>query len=63
MGKKNTKANNFSIFIDLFRYIPSDEKDGSFSLLALIPLLWHCVKWPGAKDIFRKNVSTECSIF
>ena len=37
--QKNTKANNYSIFIYLFRYVSSVEKDASFSLLALIPLL------------------------
>ena len=40
----NTKANNYLIFIYLLRYISSVEKDDSFSLLALLPLLWHCVK-------------------
>ena len=44
MEQKNTKANNYSIFIYLFRCISSVEKDDSFSLLALIPLLCHCVK-------------------
>ena len=44
MEQKNTKANNYSFFIYLFRYISSVEKDASFSLLALIPLFWHCVK-------------------
>ena len=44
MEQTNTKANNYSIIIYLFRYIPSVKKDASFSLLALIPLLWHCVK-------------------
>ena len=41
---KNTKANNYSIVIYLFRYMPSVEKNVYFSLLALIPLLWHSVK-------------------
>ena len=44
MGQKNIKANNYSIFMYLFWYISSVEKDASFSLLALIPLLFYCVK-------------------
>ena len=36
MEQKNTKANNYSVSIYLFRYISSVEKDASFSLLALI---------------------------
>ena len=38
MEQKNTKANNYLIFIYLFRYISSVEKDTSFSLLAVA--LW-----------------------
>ena len=41
---KKTKANNYSIFIYLFRYMSSVEKNASFSLLVPIPLLWHSVK-------------------
>ena len=41
---KNTKANNYSFFIYLFRYMSSVEKNVYFSLLASIPLLWHSVK-------------------
>ena len=44
MQHKNTKANNYSIFIYLFRYMSSVEKHGPFKLLALMPLLWHGVK-------------------
>ena len=32
---------NFYLFV---RYISPVEKDASFSLIALITLLWHCVK-------------------
>ena len=44
MQHKNTKANNYSIFIYLFRYMSSVEKNVYFSLLAQIPLLWQSVK-------------------
>ena len=43
MQHKNTKANNYSIFIYSFRYMSSVEKNVYFSLLAPIPLLWHSV--------------------
>ena len=39
MQHKDTKANNYLIFIYLFRYISSVEKNADFSLLAPIPLL------------------------
>ena len=52
---RNTKANHYSIFIYLFRYISSVEKDASFSLLALIPLLWHRVKWTGGQSHFSQK--------
>ena len=39
MQHKNTKANNFSIFISLLRYLSSVEKNVYFSLLVPIPLL------------------------
>ena len=42
--KTMEQKNNYSILICLFRYISSVEKSVSFGLLALIPLLWHCVK-------------------
>ena len=41
---KNTKSNNYSVFIYLFRYMSSAEKKVYFSLLAPMPLLWHSVK-------------------
>ena len=44
MQHNNTKANNYSIFIYLFRYMRSVEINVYFSLLAPIPLLWHNVK-------------------
>ena len=44
MQHKFTKANNYSIFIYLFRYMSSVEKNVYFSLLAPISLLWHSVK-------------------
>ena len=44
MQHKNTKANNYSNFIYLFRYMSSVEKNVYFSLLAQIPLLWQSVK-------------------
>ena len=44
MQHKNTKANNYSIFIYLLKYMSSDEKNVYFSLLAPIPLLWHSLK-------------------
>ena len=39
MQYKNTKANNYSSFIYLFRYMPSVEKHVYFKLLAPIPLM------------------------
>ena len=39
MQHKNNKANNYSIFIYLFRYMSSVEKRISFKLLAPMPLL------------------------
>ena len=44
MQHKNTKSNNDSIFIYLFRYMSSVEKNVYFSSLAPIPLLWYSVK-------------------
>ena len=44
MQHMNTKAINYSIFIYLFRYMSSVEESVYFSLLALIPLLWHSDK-------------------
>ena len=41
--KEHQSKQPFNFFY-LFRYISSVEKDASFNLLALIPLLWHCVK-------------------
>ena len=41
---KDTKANNYLIFINLFRYMSSVEKNVDFSLLAPISLLWRSVK-------------------
>ena len=63
MEQKNTKPNNYQNFIYLFRYISSVEKDASFSLLALISLLWHCVKLPGGQSHFLQKVSTEYPLF
>ena len=54
MQHKNIKENNYSFFICLFRYMSSNKKNIYFSLLAPIPLLWHCVSSPGVKSIFRK---------
>ena len=39
MQYKNTKANNYSIFIYVFRYMSSVEKHVYFKLLAPMPLL------------------------
>ena len=39
MQHKNTKANNYSIFIYVFRYMSSVEKHVYFKLLAPMPLL------------------------
>ena len=44
MQHKNTKANNYSIFIYLFRCMSMVEQNVFFSLLAPIPLLWHSGK-------------------
>ena len=44
MQHKNTKANNYSIFIYLLRYMSMVEKHVYFKLLAPMPLLWHNVK-------------------
>ena len=44
MQHKNTKANNYSIFIYVFRYMSSVEKHVYFKLLEPMPLLWHSVK-------------------
>ena len=44
MQQKDTKAKKYSIFIYLFRYMSSVEKNVDFSLLAPIPLLWLSVK-------------------
>ena len=44
MQHKDTKANNYLIFIYLFKYMSSVEKNVDFSLLAPISLLWHSVK-------------------
>ena len=56
MEQKNIKAKNYSFFIYLFRYVSSNEKDVSFSVLALIPLLRHCVKKPrGQRHISQKQ--------
>ena len=37
MQHKNSKANNYSFFINLVRYMSSVEKNVYLSLLALIP--------------------------
>ena len=55
MGQKNIKANNYSIFIYLFRYISSVENDASFSLLALKPCCGPVSSSLGVKVIFRKK--------
>ena len=58
MNQKNTKTNNYSIFIYLFRYLSSVKENVSFSLLALKPLLWHSVSTFDAKrDCSRINHS------
>ena len=44
MQHKYTKANNYSIFIYLFRYMSSVEKNVYICFLAPLPLLWHSVK-------------------
>ena len=44
MQHKETIANNYSIFIYLFRYMSSVDKNVYLSLLAPIPLMWHSVK-------------------
>ena len=44
MQHKDTKANNYLIFIYLFRYMSSVEEIVYFCLLAKIPFLWHSVK-------------------
>ena len=44
MQHKNAKANNYSIFIYLFRYMSLVEKNVYFCLQAPIPLLWHGAK-------------------
>ena len=44
MQHKNTKANTYSIFIYLFRYMSSVDKNAYNSLLAHIPVLWHSVQ-------------------
>ena len=44
MQHKETIANNYLIFIDLFRYMSSVDKNVYLSLLAPIPLMWHSVK-------------------
>ena len=44
MQHKNIKANNYLIFIYLFRYMSSVEKNVYFSLLAPKLLLWHSGK-------------------
>ena len=44
MQYKNIKANNYLIFIYLFRYMSSVEKNVYFSLLAPKLLLWHSGK-------------------
>ena len=64
MEQKNTETNNHSTFIYLFRYISSIEKYVFFSLLALIPLLWRCIKYPGRESLFfrKKKASTEYSL-
>ena len=55
MQHKNTKENNYSIFIYMFRYMSSVEKNVYFSLLAPIPLLWHSVKWPRGQSHFSQK--------
>ena len=44
MQHKETIANNYLIFIYMFRYMSSVEKNVYFSLLAPIPLMCHSVK-------------------
>ena len=44
MQHKETIANNYSIFIYVFRYMSSVDKNVYLSLLAPIPLMWHSVK-------------------
>ena len=44
MQHENIKANNYLIFIYLFRYMSSVRINVYFSLLVLVPLLWHSVK-------------------
>ena len=55
MQHKNTKANNYSIVIYLFRYRSSVEKNVYFSLLAPILFCGTVSSSPGVKVIFRKN--------
>ena len=62
MEEKNIRTNNYSTCIYLFRYIPSVEENVSFSLLALTPLLWHCVKYPRGQSHFSQKMSTLQSI-
>ena len=51
----NTKANNYSVFSYLFKYISSVENDASFSFLAQLPLLWHYVKYPRGQSHFSQK--------
>ena len=44
MQHQETIANNYSIFIYLFTYMSSVDKNDYLSLLAPIPLMWHSVK-------------------
>ena len=55
MQHKNTKVNNYSIFIYLFRYMSSVEKNIFLSLLAPIPLLWYSVKQPRGQSHFSQK--------
>ena len=56
MQHNNTKANNYSIFSYLFRYMSSVEKQVYFKLLAPKPFCDTVSSNPGVKVIFHKNV-------
>ena len=59
---KNTKANNYSIFVNLFRYMSSVEKIVNVSLLAPILLLWNSVKLPRGQSHFSQKLATAYSL-
>ena len=58
-GTKEHQSKQLFNFIYLFRYIPSVEKDASFSLLTLIPLLWHYVNELGGQSHFSQKTCPQ----